>query len=71
MNIPTVPECYKLLNEVGALPQNIIRHSEQVTKVALYLGRKLIEKGEKVNLELLRAACLLHDIAKSVEFPDF
>ena len=42
----------------------IIKHSLQVTNVALYLGKKLIEKGEKIDMDVVERACLLHDIAK-------
>ncbi|PLW79363.1 hypothetical protein C0585_08100 [Candidatus Woesearchaeota archaeon] len=70
MNIPTVPECYRLMSEYS-LPINIIRHSEQVAKISVFLGKKLIEKGKEINLELLRVSALLHDIAKPIDFKHF
>jgi len=48
-----------------SMPDNIRKHSEVVAKVALWLGRKLAEKGEKIDLELVECGALLHDIAKN------
>lgn len=68
--IPTVPECYKLMKELGELPLNIILHSEKVAKVAVYLARKLKEKSEEVDIDLVLVSALLHDIAKPLDFKD-
>jgi putative nucleotidyltransferase with HDIG domain len=75
--LPTVPECYKLMKELAELPLNIILHSEKVAKVAVFLARKLKEKGEEIDVELVLVSSLLHDIAKPIDFknltvnPDF
>ncbi len=63
MNIPNEEECEKILKKFE-VPDNILRHSRLVEKIALFLAKKLIEKGEKVDLELIRAAAILHDIDK-------
>jgi putative nucleotidyltransferase with HDIG domain len=47
------------------LPQ-IIRHSELVAQVALYIGTRLNDEGMKLNLPLVQAGALLHDIAKTI-----
>ena len=68
---PTVPECYKLMKELAELPLNIILHSEKVAKVAIFLARKLKEKGEKIDVDLVMSSALLHDIAKPIDFKNF
>ena len=54
-----------LLEKYG-VPENIVAHSKQVAKVAAFLGGKLLEKGEEINLPRLKAACLLHDVDKKL-----
>jgi putative nucleotidyltransferase with HDIG domain len=66
--IPSRKECLRLLGKYG-VPVNIKRHSLQVAKVSMYLGRK-ISKRQKVDLRLLEAASLLHDIDKHHCFND-
>lgn len=61
--IPTREECLKMLAENG-VPEHIIAHSVAVTDVAMEYGRKIKANGGDVNLELLEAAALLHDIGK-------
>jgi len=62
--IPTRDECLKLMNQYGML-SNIIDHSIEVTKVALYLAMELKKRGQRINLGLVEAASLLHDLTKS------
>ena len=45
---------------------HILRHSEVVTEVALILGRRLNDHGQNLDLTLVEAGALLHDIAKSM-----
>jgi uncharacterized protein len=47
------------------VPDNVIKHSEKVSEVALEIGRKLKAKGEKVDLNFLECGALLHDIGRS------
>lgn len=63
--IPTKPQCLLLFDRYDLPTQKKI-HVEAVTELALYLGQKLTEKGESINLELLEAAALLHDIDKNI-----
>ncbi|MBI4777081.1 MAG: HDIG domain-containing protein [Deltaproteobacteria bacterium] len=44
---------------------NIFEHSELVARVALFLGRALNENGSVLNLKLVQAGALLHDITKT------
>ncbi len=41
-----------------------MRHSLKVNQLAMFLGKKLKDKGEDVNLELLEVSSLLHDVGK-------
>lgn len=69
MRVPTKKECFELLNKYE-VPKSVRRHSIAVNNVAMFLGRKLKENGEKINLELLDSASLLHDIAKHIANDD-
>jgi putative nucleotidyltransferase with HDIG domain len=46
------------------MPAHITRHSVAVRGVALYLARRLKARGLDLNLELVQAGALLHDITK-------
>ena len=62
---PTAEECLGILGAHG-VPLHIRRHSEQVAKVARRLAAALREYAdEPVDVPLIEAAALLHDIAKS------
>jgi uncharacterized protein len=63
MNLPTRQECFNMFKEFD-LPQNIINHCLIVNKISVFLAKKLIEKGENINLDLLDKASLLHDLDK-------
>ena len=64
MKLPTREGCFKLLEKYGTFP-HIIEHCKVVNKVAVYLAKKLKEKGIEINVDLVDRASLLHDIAKS------
>ncbi|MAG22266.1 MAG: hypothetical protein CL943_03105 [Candidatus Diapherotrites archaeon] len=68
-NIPTPEECIPLLKKYGAT-ETIIGHLKQTAKVAVFLGKKLAEKGEEIDLPLLEASALLHDIDKKITLDD-
>lgn len=61
--IPTPEECLQILKS-HQVPEHIIRHSQIVYQIALYLGRELNKNEEALNLPLIAAGALLHDIAK-------
>lgn len=44
---------------------HILRHSELVTEVALLIGRELNSCGQNLDLALVEAGALLHDITKT------
>jgi uncharacterized protein len=62
--VPSREECLALMAEQGMLP-NIRGHSLQVARVALTLGTHLLPANPGLDLALLEAGALLHDIAKT------
>lgn len=62
--IPTREECLELMNRYGML-KNIVEHSLKVAEVALLISSALNRKGQHLNLRLVEAASLLHDITKT------
>lgn len=61
--IPAKEECMRILEE-NNVPQNVVRHSLMVAEFSLEIANKLKSRGINVNIELLHAAALLHDIAR-------
>jgi uncharacterized protein len=64
MIIPTRSQCLVLM-EQALMPEHIQKHSFVVAQLAVYLGRRLNQNSVRLNLELLEAGALLHDIAKA------
>jgi len=62
--IPDRQECLKLMERYGML-ENIVAHSLEVARVALFLCAELNRRGQKIDSRLVEAAALLHDIAKT------
>lgn len=63
MRHPTRDECEQLLKEYGT-PEHVKRHCRAVAQTAYIIGTALNEKGLDLDLELILAAGLLHDIAR-------
>jgi uncharacterized protein len=61
--IPDEKECYALLQKHGT-PEHIIAHSQKVWELGRLLGENLVKHDHTVDLDLLCASCLLHDIGK-------
>jgi len=62
--IPSREECLSLMNRYGML-ENIVSHSLEVAKVALFISVELKKKGQRIDLGLVEAASLLHDLTKT------
>ncbi len=62
--VPSVSECMVLLTETFRVPGSIMAHSSKVAQVALHLARSLNRRGYAIDLKLIVAAALLHDMAK-------
>ncbi|MBT7902998.1 HDIG domain-containing protein [Candidatus Woesearchaeota archaeon] len=60
--IPTETECIEILKEAGAKP--LLNHSQRVKKIALAVSKKLISQGIEIDIPLIIASALLHDITK-------
>jgi len=61
--IPDEHDCMKLLQK-HECPDHIVLHSRMVWTVAKIVGEGLLREGIPLDMELLKASCLLHDIAK-------
>lgn len=61
--IPDKETCIDILKKHN-VPQVLIDHSLKVSQLAVMIAKKLIDKGETVNISLVRAAALLHDLDK-------
>jgi len=64
MDIPSRMEAMTMLNLVRKNDRALIAHSKAVARTAGRIGAFLNEAGEKMDLDLMAAAGLLHDIAK-------
>jgi molybdopterin-guanine dinucleotide biosynthesis protein A/HD superfamily phosphohydrolase YqeK len=62
--IPTDQECLALFEQWN-VPEPVIAHSRTVTRVADTLAETLNNAGCHLNTELLHAAALMHDCAKT------
>lgn len=60
---PDRQECYGYLRDYGT-PAHVIGHCKAVAAVGYTLGKALNEKGYHLDLELILAAGLLHDMAR-------
>jgi len=61
---PSVATCRRLLAR-HEVPDHIRLHSGQVARVARHVAAALRQRGEPVDIALVEAAALLHDIAKA------
>ena len=62
--IPTREICLSLMEQHGMLP-HIKVHSLQVARIAVCLGKNLVVHFPELNMDLVEAGALLHDIAKT------
>lgn len=67
LKTPTLTETKALWNK-WQVPENIRRHMQQVTRVALKIARAKKQNGTKLNLKLIRSAGLLHDLFRVIDF---
>ncbi len=63
MSPPSEDKCLELLKKHDA-PENIQKHCKKVRDVAVLIGKELNKERDRVDMELLEAASLLHDIGK-------
>ena len=65
--LPDRDTCLALMARYG-MPAHVMRHSQTVCAVALYLSRRLAEQGLYLDHRLVQASALLHDITKAYSF---
>jgi uncharacterized protein len=63
MTIPDQTGCMVLLRKYQT-PHHIVLHSQKVWEVARVVAQGLLRRDHQIDMGLLRASCLLHDIAK-------
>lgn len=63
-DIPSVDECRVLMEQVRAVPDAVRRHCHAVAAVAVRLVTALRQAGLALDLELVRSAALVHDVAR-------
>jgi uncharacterized protein len=63
MQIPSRNECMALLSQMD-MPEHMQRHSLMVAEIASYLSGLLNRNSVRLDLRLVEAAALLHDIGK-------
>jgi molybdenum cofactor cytidylyltransferase len=61
--VPAEERCLFLLNRHG-VPDQVISHSRKVTALARKIAILLMQKGVQLDLNVITAAGLLHDLAK-------
>lgn len=62
--VPTEEECEVILTDVCQVAPDIRRHCFKVADVAGVIGQALLMAGVNPDLGIIRAAAILHDIAK-------
>jgi uncharacterized protein len=65
--IPDTSTCLALMAKYR-MPRHVARHSRTVCAVAMVLTRGLIDQGCLLNVDMVRAGALLHDITKRYSF---
>jgi putative nucleotidyltransferase with HDIG domain len=62
-DVPTAAECEAILAG-QSVDLSVVRHSRKVAEVAHRVASALLRSGLELNLELVQAGALLHDLAK-------
>lgn len=65
LDIPTEAECRALLTNIFNVGDKISRHGQAVANISVQIGKALNNAGYNLDLRILKAGGLLHDIAKS------
>jgi molybdenum cofactor cytidylyltransferase len=63
-DIPTLREIEVILEHIHPVPEKILKHSRKVAEIGDRLARALGRSGVPLNRRRLRAAALLHDMAR-------
>lgn len=63
-DIPSVEECFALLNHKFMVCEELLAHSQAVANLAVKLASALNRCGNRLDVKLVEAAGLLHDMAR-------
>ena len=63
--LPTSQQCLDLFTEYK-VPYNILKHCQKVHQASLFLAQRIQDIGQPVNLPLVSALALCHDLFKAV-----
>jgi len=63
IDIPTATDCVQILEKYNT-PEHIILHCQTVWEVARVIGEGMLRQDHPIDMALLQASCLLHDIGK-------
>ena len=69
MSIPTRSEAARILRDLSA-PDWLLEHSAVVADVASFLAQRIDERGHAIDVALVEAAALLHDVDKALPASD-
>ena len=61
--VPTEEECFAIIKNANT-PVKVFNHCKRVAQLSTAIGSYLIRCGSPLNLELIQASALLHDLAK-------
>ena len=64
MKLPNREDALRMMREAGCSPQ-VVDHCISVTKIATNMAEELSKRGFKVDLQLIEAGALMHDIGRS------
>lgn len=62
--LPTPDECRRILRDEGLEPL-VVEHVEAVAQLASRLAQELVARGHRVDVELVGAGALLHDLGRA------
>ena len=65
-DVPTEAECDVIMNVIYPMSLPVRRHCVKVAEVAMVIGSRLQQRGQKMDMEMIRAAAMLHDVAKGM-----
>src|SRR3989344_5098352 len=65
MKLPTIKDCEVLFRQYH-VPKNIENHCKSVSTFATQLAQRLKRSGIQINVELVQAGSMLHDLMKAV-----
>lgn len=63
IQVPLEAECYAIIERANT-SMKVIKHCKQVAQLSGIIANYLIKVGCQLNLDLIRAAALLHDLAR-------